>query len=217
MDMQDKVLYSLYKKDIISELSDRDVFVDYMIHNYYFISERLNFETEMSARRLGEAYDLWREDVTRTLAEGIRRKTVKLDHFKHAAFMTFWLRRMNPINSVRACSSDYWAKTTEGRDRQNLFLRYSNEICAINIGMQICINYESAKIFSNGVSVASGVGKRIDYLRSISLPTDLVEDFSMILKYKNMSPHSLYLMFKSLFTVLRPRASTTTTDSQLSR
>ena len=40
--------------------------------------------------------------------------------------------------------------------------------------------------------------------RQIEFPPALLRDFSMVLKHKNMSPHSLYLLYRSLFETLRP-------------
>lgn len=202
MDEADIETYSLFSEGVLSELDDCDKFQRYMLHNFNAIANRLGLEVEVSQRRLIEAYDFWREDVARTLHEGIGKETIQLDHFKNAAFIAFWLRRMIPINATRLVHPKYANPSTAARARRQFFLRYGNEICALLVGYQICLNYECAKIYPARDSVHPLYGDRLTYLRMTKLPEALLSDFVMILKHKNMSPHSLYLLYKSLFAQL---------------
>lgn len=80
--------YTLFQKDILTKLEDRDWFINCIGHNFSRLALKWDCGTIMSIRRLGEAYYLWREDYIRTLAEGIT-DSQTLDHFKHASFIAF--------------------------------------------------------------------------------------------------------------------------------
>lgn len=191
--------HSLFREDVIRELFDQDTFISLITLNFNEIANRVGCEVTLSKRRLIEAYDFWRADEKRTLSDGIQRGTTELDHFKHGAFMAFWLRRMIPINETRILPQ--YANPSESmKARQRFFLRYGNEICALLIGYQICLNYETARHFSgeNGSKVRP-IADRPALLRRSTLPQDLLANFAMVLKHKNMSPHSLYLLYRSLF------------------
>jgi hypothetical protein len=163
------------------------------------LASRWGCGVQLSVRRLGEAFDFWREDRTRTLAEGIA-TSVTLDHFKHASFIAFWLRRMLPINQTLVVSAYKSVREdTDANDDQKFFLRYGNELCALLIGFQVCFFYEVGR--RRGVQPVHALD-----LRRYSLPRQTIADFVMILKHKNMSPHALYLMYKSLFTIIAPQS-----------
>ncbi len=175
-------------------LHNRQHFVDAVNYAYNEVAEQYFCRCDMSERRLIEAYDYWQEDANRTLGLGIDKKSKTLDHFKHAAFICFWLRRTNPINELRGQSP----VPNDRRKSAQLFFQYGNEICALFIGLQLCLFYESGR-WDEESSNVSPIGGLTDRLKLVSLPPDLLGDFAMILKHKNMSPHAIYLMYKSLF------------------
>lgn len=195
-----RLAYSLFDKRVMEKLSDPHRFVELMIPNYNFIANRVGCEAVMSKRRLSEAHMLWQTDLARTLNEGISKATKKLDHFKHAAFLAFWLRRLNPINETQLLDEVNAVPVHLMKDPRVQFFRYGNEMAALQIGFQICLFFECARNFPKGGNVESlGGAKRIDYLRQMRFPAELLADYAMILKHNSMSPHSLYLMYRSLF------------------
>lgn len=198
-DEDPRLVYSLFDKHVMDKLGASESFIELMIPNYNFIANRVGCETVMSKRRLSEAHMLWQTDVARTLNEGISKSSKKLDHFKHAAFLAFWLRRLNPINETLLLNADDPVSAHLMTDPRIQFFRYGNEMAAIQIGFQICLFFECARTFPKGGKVANLHGSRIDYLRKARFPAELLCDYAMILKHKSMSPHSLYLMYRSLF------------------
>ena len=149
---------------------------------------------------MGEAYDFWNQDQARTLEKGIEDGAEGLDHFKHAWFISFWLRRLTPINVTHR---DVKAAHTNA-EKQDFFLRYGKEICALLIGYEICLYYEMAAIAdeSTGQTIVP-MTEWEAVLKKTNFTQPLLRDFAMVLKHKNMSPHSLYLLFKSLFANIR--------------
>ena len=192
-------MFSLYQEDIIHRLKDRDWFIDCIGHNFYWLANQWSCHVVLSERRLGEAYDFWQDDCARTLRSGIDGGSVELDHFKHASFIAFWLRRMIPINETYR---DPDPEAHSSKEEQNFFLRYGNEICALLIGFQICLYYEMASISEESGDVVAPMADWEEMLRKTRFPPHIIRDFAMVLKHKNMSPHSLYLMFRSLFASL---------------
>ena len=196
--------YSLFQENIIAQLEDRQWFIRCMAFNYSQLAARWGCGVQLSVRRLGEAYDFWREDHTRTLAEGIEATSISLDHFKHASFIAFWLRRMLPINQTLVVSRFRSIPDDPSADEnQRFFLRYGNELCALLIGFQICLFYEAGLKRSSGYVYEIRTNP-IERLKQFSFPQNIIADFVMILKHKNMSPHALYLLYKSLFTTIAP-------------
>ncbi len=197
--------YTIFQKDILIRLENRRWFIDCIGFNYSNLAERWQCSTVLSERRLGEAFDFWKEDQIRTLTEGIQTGSSSLDHFKHASFIGFWLRRMLPINTTLLISTYKVVPEEDGAtEDQQFFLRYGNELCAFLIGFQLCLFYESSIIFDGDNVVYLRPEKRIEYLKKCMISTITISDFVMILKHKNMSPHALYLLYKSLFTTITP-------------
>jgi hypothetical protein len=160
---------------------------------------------QMSVRRLGEAYDFWQEDTRRALAEGSRPETRELDHFKHASFITFWLRRLCPVNETFLNRSFPNGRLRRGvSEVQEHFLRCGNELCAFLIGLQICIHYEVMLREARQPNVVNLRVHTASFLQTCRLDDELLDDFVMILKHKNVSPHAIYIAFRSFFTNLRP-------------
>jgi hypothetical protein len=176
-------------------LHNRIFFVDAMNHNYNIIAERYHCACLMSERRLIEAYDYWQEDAKRTLQNGIGEGTKSLDHFKHASFIAFWLRRTNPVNDIKGWSPVPLVE----RDDVSNFYQFGNEICALMVGFQLCVFYQLGPLTGNSVVA---MRSRLQNILSMRLPPELLHDFATILKHKSMSPYAIYLLYRSLFQTL---------------
>lgn len=196
--------YTLFQPGILSRLDDRKWFIECMAFNFYLIGSRWNSFVETSERRLGETYDFWKVDAKRTLDSGIDKGSRELDHFKHASFIAFWLRRQIPINRTLRLRADGVVGGGEPySSEQEFFFRYGNEICALGIGLELCLYYEFIGKNTATGKLVSIAPNRLNYLSSCKLHHECVRDYAMVLKHKNMSPHALYLLYKSLFTNLQ--------------
>lgn len=192
--------YSLLQSKIIERLVDVEFFIPCIANNYKILAVRWGCQIQLSRRRLREAHSFWQEDVRRTLRESMPDGTTHLDHFKNASFIAFWLRRMLPINETQRRPFDP-RKGGPGHDFGQFF-QYGNEISALLIGFQICLFYEASRMTEQSSGAVPINPDREKYLRGLKFPPSLLNDFAMVLKHKNISPHSLYLMYKSLFTAL---------------
>ena len=159
---------------------------------------------DVSQTRLLEVWDFWNGDVRRTSIMGfsqIDRATledynaadVELDHFKQAAFLSFWIRRLSPIIAVNEIADP----NIEHKRQQGRFFAFANEILAFNVAIQLCGYYEQQRW--EGQGIARLPRSPIDVFAGRISSWQVMRDFVMIMRHKNMSPHALYLIFKTMF------------------
>jgi len=95
---------------------------------------------------------------------------------------------------------------------QELVLRYTNEVTAFDVGFRICRYFETKRTDTprNLVLAMSATGQRQlateqssrEFVKSVSRQTltyEYIETIGSFLKTKNVSPHGMYLIYKSLF------------------
>ncbi len=110
----------------------------------------------------------------------------ELDHFKHASHLCFWLRRMGPILEVFPIDSKIPPDTVGDKGKElELILKYRNEYLAFQVGLFMCGDFE-----------ADDKHPKIDY--------DYLLTFCHFMRYKHVSPHAIFLIYKSLFMVKEP-------------
>lgn len=140
-------------------------------------------------QRIAEAHGAWRNDLSR-VGNNEPRLDDGLDHFKQCGHLVFWLRRMSPVVSV----VDLTASIQDGhefhlRDEDRMFrdflMAYMNEYLSFDLGFQICKRYE----------IDSGH----DGAGDVTLTPEYYAMACHFMKYKHVSPHSLSLVYKSLF------------------
>lgn len=209
--MPDKVNpYSLKRADILDHLTgDPNFFAECMTAFAIDIGASFGCDIEVSASRLLDTYDHWQGDVNRAASENFPEngipldeeiQPIELDHLKHAGFITFWIRRSVPIQNISKQSNPI--KSVSDRMMQR-FYAFSNELFAVRVGLGICLSYE-ARIVREEIE-KSGKILTIDQ-RNQSLfisrrlsNWNLIRDYLHILKHKNISPHAIYLIYKTLF------------------
>lgn len=196
--------YFLYQDNILEKIkSDETAFKNCMTGNFHVIARQFGYDINISRNRLGEVWIHWLDDLGRIKDERVPTETIELDHFKHAAFLCFWLRRLiplgfmflspTPINGVGAIDPE-----------QEWFAQYGNEICATRIGIMLCHGYEIKKIQkaigqASTENVAELTGRRARLIEMQPMSSRLEIDMVTNLKHKNNSPHSINLIFRALF------------------
>lgn len=163
------------------------VFSDYTVH----VLHEARLFPKLSKLRVIEAHGAWRNDMHRVsgsepeLEEG-------LDHFKRCGHLTFWIRRMSPVVeaydlTAGVADAPGMPITEDEQAFRDLLFGYCNEYLAFDFGFQFCRFYEMNK---NGRSPrAEGLALDEDYIRTVC----------HFLKYKSVSPHAIFLIYKSLF------------------
>jgi hypothetical protein len=194
--------YDLARPDILEQFEDPDWFVHCFGLFYDRTAADWGCAVTVSGTRLHEVRDLYVEDLIRTRMFGMDRKDKEsdaeqvLDHFKHGAFLTYWLKRNMPINSVDPILKD----GKPASDEQKFFLRYGNEYCALLAGFKIVLNYQlQAKREKLKGDEAAKTEKISKMLAAAKMPDRFRNEYPRLVKHKALSPHAFYLMFTALF------------------
>jgi hypothetical protein len=167
-------------------ISKDDWFARALDEAYTDIAAQYSCEVWLSARRLAEAHMLWEHDLTNmTITD-----SDTPDHFKQAGFLAYWLRRRVVVE--RSAEGEGMPEVIYRDD----FLRYCNEWSAFLIGFRICLPFEADRLRGEA---------RMQDLHTFRLNPEYLRDLAVLLHHKNVSPHSLYLIYRSLFYHLRVR------------
>ncbi len=206
--------YECENIDLFNELENLEFFEQFIKHQYKnvcFSGTRL--KASISEYNLTEAFASYMKDKNELKEKENAGKP--LLRIKKAAFMCYWLRRVSPITGIY--SSLNLMNDNVRSTKENLLIKYANEFCAFDLGYRICRFIEASKkensdkylrtsILDNNAS--SGESGANEYLlrdtRSYIIPQSYIIDMCECLKEKNVSPHSLYLIYKGLFTQLQP-------------
>ncbi len=143
----------------------------------------------LNRQRIVAVHGAWCADLGR-INHHERRLSEGLDHFKRAGHLAYWVRRMSPIidaseNYNLQDSDSYPATPEQTAMRDNMFGVW-NEYLAFEMGFQLCRFYEAGQ-----------PGAIRD--ESYHPDSDYYETMFQFLRYKNVSPHALFLIYKSLF------------------
>jgi hypothetical protein len=142
----------------------------------------------LSLARVVDAHGAWCNDLERVKHH--EKLEDDLDHFKRCGHLCFWLRRassiveaIDPVNNL--ADAEGMPLSEIERDFRDLLFPYANEYLAFDFGLQFCKFYE----MNEGSQRARDLLLNEDYLRTVC----------KFMKYKNVSPHALFLIYKSLF------------------
>lgn len=186
------------RDDIFDKLTDKEWFKSFVKYQY----EGVFFKTELitpkiSNFRILQAHNRWCKDVKRISNNEYDGKT--LDHFKQSALLCFWLRRFSPVSEY---IEDPALKPFEGRIRYNdndrFLYKYGAQKAAFDIGFRICRFFEARRADSKDIY---GVSLNISDF-DLSRYEGYTKDVAYVLSEKNVSPHTLNLIYKALFVQL---------------
>lgn len=141
--------------------------------------------------RLIQARKAWKKDIKRSthheknLSDGP-------DHFKQAGYLAFWLRKYLPIISINDEKDNFsdapgYDLSADQKEVRKTFGRYWNEYVAFNFGFQLVKLYEMGR---NDIDSEPN---------DLKLSRDFYRDMANVMKYKAISPHSLNMIYRSLF------------------
>lgn len=144
-----------------------------------------------SKPRILEAHGAWQNDIHR-VGEFEKNLGNGLDHFKQCGHLAYWLRRMSPVVeahdiTTNIADAEGYALSDGEIQFRKLMLGYCNEYLSFDLGFQIVKFYEKKSNASD------------DWATKLQPSTDYLMTICHFLKYKHVSPHSLHLIYKSLF------------------
>lgn len=146
------------------------------------IGEKRHASLTVDLRRTVEAHRDWRNDVKDLIdkANRIPNSTTPCNK-KQAAFLCYWLRRRQIVRDLKG-----------NQETDELLKDYPNEYIAARICLSLLYYTE---FFPKGCDPNSQLKAF-----GASFPEDFFQDFVVMLRFKNVSPHGIYLVFKALVT-----------------
>ncbi|MBC7953430.1 MAG: hypothetical protein H7Z12_16620 [Rhodospirillaceae bacterium] len=182
--------YNLLSADVFSKMESLEWFKGFVVHQYGDSARAARLYPKIQAVRLFDAHHQWQQDVDRVSKYELDSGTP--DHYKQCGHLVYWLRRSSPVvewvdASNNLGDAEGLPDLPEHAQMKELLLKYGNEYLAFDLGYRICRYFE----VSREDNPLSEDGRLLtpDYLRTIS----------HFLKTKNVSPHAMYLILKSLF------------------
>ena len=177
----------------------RNVFTNIMqeINFAKFVKEQFEYTVGLahwfphfSDSLMHDAYQSWHRDITRMPDDSMQGSSSEPDHFKNSGVLAYWLRRFPPAqhftDNTKSIQDSYpYSVMPRDEEFRELLRGYVPEYLAFDIGFRICDFFETQKKDSP--------------CQPKSLSDDYIKMACHFLKYKNVSPHSMILMYKSLY------------------
>ena len=169
--------------DFFNHILDEGKFREFIRQEYDYEVGRCGLSPRLSRAALHDVHQCYRHDIRRL---DKKMKTSSPDHFKHAGFLAYWLRRHNPIRGWNSDSRDDVLAPVKKEERDFL-LNYRHVYLAFWLGYKICLFYERETISE---------GQTLPVLNK-----SYTESVCYLMKYKSISPHAMWLIYRSLFFV----------------
>lgn len=173
------------RKDIFQRLETLDGFREEVQAFYADLVVGTGLRLEFCPFRQKWAHQFYMEDLARI--EGKLNGTTP-NHYKRCGVLAFWLRREPPVSVWNDTHADFANLPPRLQSKHDFLIQYGREWGAFNFAYQICLFYECNK---PGQPLDRGSIDRIDSVYCL----EMVE----MLKRNNVSPHSLHMIYKSLF------------------
>jgi hypothetical protein len=170
-----------------TDVEAAEYFLYFLVRNANRLIEKYGLEVIVSKLRVGDAQAFWLRDIERLDVDGS-----DPNHFKRAGFLAFWLRRRVIVER-----SICLRRSTVDEELQEKLNANVNELCAFLIGYILCAYFA----FKGKIDAEADI---VSHIEKIELPTNYLLDATTLMKNKNISPHSLYLIYLSLFHNILP-------------
>jgi len=141
------------------------------------VAAHFGCEPEIVPMNLLQAQQEWDGDLDKLEID----ESEEPDHLKQAGWLCHWLRKKRPISKL------YYRDESK---LANYFEDYYNEASAFIIGLKIAIFHECCERELTDEEIKNVLA---DYDFS-----DILHDISVFLSHKSVSPHAIYMIYKSL-------------------
>lgn len=191
--------FDILRPDVVDQLIDYEWFRTAVTLAYRDVAKSYGCIPIMSGEKLLQTYDIFWDDVENGKRRHLPEGTTTLNQYKVSAYLTFWLRRMNPLKETRVLQTlgdrHSWEQGTDRLEKKiEDFLLFGNEIAAFNIGMKISQYLTVIEKPAGNVTTI----RAMDSQDIAQIDDETVLEFAKILKYKNISAHSLIMAFQMM-------------------
>ncbi len=174
---------------VLGDLRDENWFRDFVTSQYIYTASPVSILPRISPSALVDAHGQWVTDLKRVKNFELGDRS-EPDHFKQAGHLTYWLRRSQPVYDVKMEASGT-PPNFHGNPLAEIFHRLimvaPNEYLAFDLGYRIVLLHEC---YSQDPPKSES---------EFALTDDYIVTMVQFLRNKNVSPHALFLIFKSLF------------------
>ena len=175
--------------DILTALRDETTFVNKVRQHHTHEGMLVAYEPIINDDRLKDAWSCYRKGEEQ-MKRSLHRESREADHFKRSGLLVFWLRRASPIIGLERKNS----KHPPNEKLATMLEEYPSELLAFGFGLAICNFYESEKEGAAPLSRGKGDTNLID------MDEGYIQTVCYMMKFKNLSPHSMGLIYRSLYT-----------------
>lgn len=187
------------RSDLFDRLADPQWFAAFVHHQYQQIVFGMEAVSPvLSDYWIAHAHYRWTKDMRYVSDKEYEGRA--LDHFKRAGFLCYWLRRCPPLTDLARNPDARFAGVVHREGRKALLVQYGNVYAAFDIGLRICRYWEAAR---TDIKYPTEERERIKRF-NIPQGSEYLADMCYTLAEKNISPHSLNMLYKSLFMAFRP-------------
>ena len=166
-------------KDFFDVIRDEGEFREFALRGYAYDAKIGLLKPKFLAGMMHDVYQCYKKDTERL----DHNMPTSPDHFKCAGFIAYWLRRHPPVYKFQEMTGELSDKQEKVRE---LILKYGNVLLAFSYGYQICLFFEQGSSKSANPKMPQ-------------LDLNYIESICYLMKYKNVSPHSLGFIYRSLF------------------
>lgn len=183
------------KNTIFEDLAkDSKTFSQQVTVHYHYLFAIGGYGPYLNDARLFDAWDAYRHDRKHAL-DSLPKGNKEPDNFKSSGILAYWLRRTAPVYDLRY---PFGAKEPSVSDSTTLMTRelieaFPSEFAAFNFGMYICSSFQTEN--KKNPTVPAIEDNNYNYYW----------DICYLLKRKSLSPHSLGMIYRSLFVPLRKK------------
>ena len=176
-------------RDIFDDLAGtREIFAKKIRQHYIALYFGGGYEPTLDPGRMEDAWVAFQRDKKHA-PNSMPDNSYSPDHFKLSGILVYWLRRFAPVYDVRDLSAVRDAPPV----LSELLKKYPSELPAFDLGMSICSYFENpGKLRPD---TAPDITKN-DY--------DYYKTICYVMKFKSLSPHSMGMIYRSLFVPIVP-------------
>ena len=168
-----------FPREPFTKMSQVKGFLELIAQQYEDVCRAFYLKPQLSQPRMREAFESWHHDIMRLPRDSMNHGDQKPDHFKLSGSLAYWLRRSPPLIELESKEFDWDDPCAQ------IFVKYSDTYLAFDLGFRLCDYYETHK--KNNPTQPKILS--LEYLQSVCY----------MLKFKNVSPHALILIYRSLY------------------
>lgn len=163
--------------NIFGKIESFKEFEKFVVDQFRRHAQKAAFAPQFSGSLMKEAHHCYMEDIDRMAKAP--------DYFDRCGCLAYWLRRNNPVMEWESTKKDY-DLTAEEENEREFFFNFGRQYHAFYLGYTICLTLDREKL----------ADKSLPYIDE-----NYIRAACHLMKYKNISPHAMGFIYRSLFFV----------------